>query len=113
MKSSGVMTQTQVYSSIAETHRLKAKHATGVVEVLVPHRTFCCSAEFPFVVQVLVPHRQIASPPGATSDSSFGEMVGDTCLALCETVCGYTGSSFSWLINNIEQFSDNFMFIYM
>ena len=64
MKSSGVMTQTQVYSSIAETHSLKAKHAMGVVEVLVPHRTFCCSAEFPCFLQVLVPFRHIASLSG-------------------------------------------------
>ena len=67
MKSSGVMTQTQVYSSIAETNGLKAKQAKGVVEALM---AVCCSAEFPFFLQVLVPHRQIASPSGATSDSS-------------------------------------------
>ena len=40
MKSSGVMTQTQVYSSIAETNGLKAKQAKGVVEALM---AVCCS----------------------------------------------------------------------
>ena len=35
MKSSGVMTQTQVLASIAETNGLKAKQAKGVVEALM------------------------------------------------------------------------------
>merc|ERR1711957_570019 len=35
MKSSGVMTQTQVFASLAETNGLKAKQAKGVVEALM------------------------------------------------------------------------------
>merc|ERR1712166_397480 len=35
MKPSGVMTQTQVFASLAETNGLKAKQAKGVVEALM------------------------------------------------------------------------------